>query len=205
MSKYYYDLITNLTEIGKDKDGKPLGENEYGEPTEFAKNSYKPNESFKDIIKEGDFICFNESGEEEERYRNEGVYSWDGKNLTDLDYSIDDYGSLSKKFPAGKKYSITHFTQIYENKRYFMVAHNSIIHLDKGLYKKIKIKHDKKTNEFKGEVLIHNENVTVIFNNNSDNINSVKKLREFLATYPHMNFIEGKEVGEPIEIECVLE
>ena len=183
MAKTYYDNEENLTEI----------------------KNYKLNDSFKDVIKEGDLIVFNESGEEEDRYRNEGVYIWDGKKLMELDSSIDDYGSIPPQFRIGKKFPVDHWTIINENKRYFMIAHNEIIHLELGLYKKIKIKHDKKTNKFTGNILINDENVTVLFNNYTNNIKSVKELRAFLATHPSMNFIDGTKIDEPNVIECVLE
>ena len=97
MAKTYYDNEENLTEI----------------------KNYKLNDSFKDVIKEGDLIVFNESGEEEDRYRNEGVYIWDGKKLMELDSSIDDYGSIPPQFRIGKKFPVDHWTIINENKRYF--------------------------------------------------------------------------------------
>ena len=86
-----------------------------------------------------------------------------------------------------------------------MIAHNEIIHLELGLYKKIKIKHDKKTNKFTGNILINDENVTVLFNNYTNNIKSVKELRAFLATHPSMNFIDGTKIDEPNVIEFVIE
>jgi ASC-1-like (ASCH) protein len=191
----YYDFEENLTKCGKD---------EYGQPNALEK--YVPRDSFLNKIKKGDLIVFNESGEEEDRYRNEGVYIWNGKNLRNLDSVLDDYRHIpGDEFPVGDVYPVDYWTQIHDNKRYFMIAHNEIIHLEKKLYGKIEIKHDKKTNIFTGNVLIHDENVIVLFEDYTENIKSVKKLREFLATHPHMNFIEGTEIDKPNVIKCIIE
>ena len=70
-------------------------------------------------LKRGDFLSLEPN---EDRYRNEGLYIWDGKKAVELDDTIDEYGALPRSFMV----SDTEF-----NPHYWVqgMAHNGIFWL----------------------------------------------------------------------------
>jgi len=185
MANTYYDLEENLTKWGTDEYGKPNSILRYAPPSSMAG------------LKCGDLIVFNDEGIEEDRYRNEGVYIWDGKSIEELDYSIDEYGSLPSKYKIGKKFNLDHWTITRDGNKYFMIAHNEIIYLDKGLYKKIKIKFDDKSQKYTGTLTL-NKNINVEFEEQEKKITDLEFLKSHLSTYPPMHFINDQT------IKCII-
>ena len=62
-------------------------------------------------------------------YRNDGSYLWDGENVIQLEYDIDDYGSVPNEF-SFPEFSFTYF----ENR----IVHNNLIQLSSELLEESK-------------------------------------------------------------------
>lgn len=73
-------------------------------------------------IRRGDIIYFQKFG----AYRNDGVYMYDGKKIVDLNYDIDDYGSVSQEFLAIDEFPLDYFVDV--------IDHNQIINIDVNEY-----------------------------------------------------------------------
>jgi hypothetical protein len=77
----------------------------------------------------GDLICFLcFSG-----YRNDGIAIYDGTNIINLNYDIDDYGCLPKKFQIitdGVPINYWHTIEDINTDMHDYISHNSIVWLD---------------------------------------------------------------------------
>ena len=77
----------------------------------------------------GDLICFTGFDD----YRNQGVHIFDGCNIIDLDYDIDDYGALSKEFTViNNGVPIDYWYNTEKNKG---IDHNNLVWFDHRLVK----------------------------------------------------------------------
>jgi len=201
MASIFFDTKKSLLKCGKNK---------YGGPKDI--NKYKPSSKLNGL-KRGDLIIFTKYGKDCERYRNEGVYIWNGTNIEYLDSEIDDYGSIPPTFKIGEEFPADYWTRIYEGKKYFMIAHNEILHMDEELYEKIIIEYNKEAKEYNytkkysytGNVEIHGKNVLILFNDYDDKITDEDFLKDYLKKHPTMNFIDGLKEDEIIKLECIIE
>lgn len=82
MATSYYNLIAELGITEDDKNVVDLNEKLKG----WSKLS---------TLKRGDILILDT---EEERYRNDGVYIWDGQEALELDDILDEYGALPRSF-----------------------------------------------------------------------------------------------------------
>ena len=126
-------------------------------------------ETFPDI-KRGDLVHFNENGEEEEYYRNNDTFIWDGENLLDLDMTIDDYGSIPRSFKVGKDFPVDFWLD--------QIAHNTITYFEDEIYDKIKdiFVHDKINKNYYCNIEILNKKYKVILSNYDNYHNLIDNL-----------------------------
>ena len=194
MASIFFDTKKSLLKCGKDK---------YGAPKDISK--FVPASSFIGL-KRGDLIIFTKYGKDCDRYRNEGVYIWNGTNIEYLDSEIDDYGSIPDTFKIGKEFAADHWTRINEKGlKYFMIAHNEILHMDEDLYEAITIEYVVETKKYTGNVEIHGKNVLILFNDYTEVIKCEDDLKIYLKKHPHMNFIEWLKQEDIIQLECNIE
>lgn len=117
-----YDIISTFNRSGYyemvlyDKDWLIINESliwAYWDPVEILLEKYYK----KDEWKRGDIIGI--INYESFGYRNNGKYIWDGEKLTDLEYSIDDYGSVPNTFLVGKEFnSALYWTETVDHNNY---------------------------------------------------------------------------------------
>jgi len=67
-------------------------------------------------LKRGDGVRFADIGD----YRNDGLVLWDGQQLVQLAFDIDEYGALPASFPINDFPTTTHFQDL--------ITHNSIVY-----------------------------------------------------------------------------
>lgn len=85
------------------------------------------NQSIRDQLRRGDLVALSE-----ERYRNDGVWIWNGNSVEALDYDIDDYGSVPES------YRVTADGPFTPDYWLESVDHNCIVHLDSDLLTGVK-------------------------------------------------------------------
>lgn len=140
------------------------GDYEYKNPEHPEKNYALKFNPIKDYqIRRGDTICFGGR-----KYRNEGVWIWDGKKIIPLDTDIDDYGSVPTEFKVGKEFAPDHWSKIIE--------HNCLIHLEDELFDQIEFY--KENNKIYGKVKIFDKEYKIVIQE-ADDLNE-EEIREQL-------------------------
>lgn len=163
-SEYYYpDWIEKAFNKGWFKFDNETNSYKYNNPTNNHKNKYE----FKPNANRGDLIRFTPNGIEDQLYRNQGVWIWNGKEIQPLYTNVDDYGSVPPEFKVGKDFHPNHWV----NK----IDHNSIIWLEDEIIENIIIK-----NNLNGEVKILDK----IYNVDIQ-CDALDALDYDTATYPH--------------------
>ena len=76
-------------------------------------------DNFTDI-REGDLVV---GANKAERYRNDGVYIWDGKKVCELDFMLDEYGAIPSKFVVtDTKFSPDWWVDLIAHNNYFWLS-----------------------------------------------------------------------------------
>ena len=97
-------------------------------------------------INAGDVIKTEVNG-----YRNSGKYMWDGKNVIDLYYGYDDYGSVPPVI------QITDNNDFTPNSWKNLIVHNNLIFFSKAITDRLKFRLDSGNGGFIAETMIRNQ------------------------------------------------